>query len=42
LTNYRALLAVRRTVPEELAKVGSAQAKAAPKSKLRRPLKEKK
>jgi hypothetical protein len=41
LTNYRALLGVRRTVPEELAKVGSAKAKAAaPKSKLRRPLKE--
>jgi hypothetical protein len=42
LTNYRALLGVRRTVPEELAKVGSAKAKAAPKSKLRRPLKEQK
>jgi len=42
LTNYRALLGVRRTVPEELAKVGSTKAKAAPKSKLRRPLKEKK
>ena len=41
LTNYRALLGVRRTVPEELAKVGSAKAKA-PKSKLRRPLKEQK
>jgi hypothetical protein len=40
LTNYRALLGVRRTVPEELAKVGST--KAASKSKLRRPLKEKK
>jgi hypothetical protein len=42
LTSYRALLGVRRTVPEELAKVGSAKAKAAPKSKLRRPLEEKK
>jgi len=42
LAKYRALLGVRRTVPEELAKVGSAKAKAAPKSKLRRPLKEKK
>ena len=42
LTNYRALLGVRRTVPEELAKVGSAKAKDAPKSKLRRPLKEQK
>ena len=42
LTNYRALLGVRRTVPEELAKVGGAKAKAAPKSKLRRPLEEKK
>jgi hypothetical protein len=44
LTNYRALLGVRRTVPEELAKVGSAKAKTktAPKSKLRRPLKEQK
>jgi hypothetical protein len=42
LTNYRGLLGVRRTVPEELAKVGSAKAKVAPKSKLRRPLEEKK
>ena len=42
LTNYRALLGVRRTVPEELAKVGSAKAKDASKSKLRRPLKEQK
>jgi hypothetical protein len=42
LTNYRALLGVRRTIPEELSKVGSAKAKTAPKSKLRRPLKENK
>ncbi len=42
LTNYRGLLGVRRTVPEELAKVGRAKARAAPKSKLRRPLEEKK
>jgi hypothetical protein len=46
LTNYRALLGVRRTIPEELAKIGSVKAKAetktAPKSKLRRPLKEQK
>jgi hypothetical protein len=41
LTNYRALLGVRRAVPEELARLGSAKAKA-PKSKLRRPLKEQK
>jgi hypothetical protein len=41
LTNYRALLGVRRAVPEELARVGGAKAKA-PKSKLRRPLKEQK
>jgi hypothetical protein len=41
LTNYRALLGVRRAVPEELARVGSAKAKV-PKSKLRRPLKEQK
>lgn len=42
LTNYRTLLGVRRTVPEELAKVGSVKPKTAPKSKLRRPLEEQK
>jgi hypothetical protein len=44
LANYRALLVVRRIVPEELAKVGSAktQTKTVPKSKLRRPLEEQK
>jgi hypothetical protein len=43
LANYRNLLGVKRTVPEELAKVGgSAQPKSAPKSKMARPVEEKK
>jgi hypothetical protein len=43
LANYRNLLGVKRTVPEELAKVGgSAQPKGAPKSKMARPVEEKK
>jgi hypothetical protein len=43
LANYRNLLGVKRTVPEELAKVGgSAQPKSAPKSKMAQPVEEKK
>jgi hypothetical protein len=47
LATYRTLLQVRTTVPQELAKVGTAKAKAtskstAPKSKLRRPIDDKK
>jgi hypothetical protein len=42
LANYRSLLRVRRTVPEELAKVGSAKSGVTPKSKLRRPVEPKK
>ncbi len=42
LNNYRRLLEVGRIVPEELGKVrGSAPSKPAPKSKMRRPVKEK-
>ena len=38
LTNYRALLGVKRVVPEELAKISSeAQAKLPPKSKMMKP-----
>jgi hypothetical protein len=43
LANYRNLLAVKRTVPEELAKVTvSAKGESAPKSKMARPVEEKK
>jgi hypothetical protein len=43
LANYRGLLDARKIVPEELGKVaGIAQTKAAPKSKMRRPVEEKK
>lgn len=43
LANYRNLLGVKRTVPEELAKVTvSAKRESAPKSKMARPLEEKK
>jgi hypothetical protein len=39
LANYRSLLGVRKTVPEELAKIGGSQpAKNAPKSQIRRPV----
>jgi hypothetical protein len=41
--NYRGLLGVRRTVPEELAKIaGAPKAKVAPNSKLAHPVEEKK
>jgi hypothetical protein len=43
LANYRSLLGVSKIVPEELTKVeGSAQNKPGPKSKMRRPVEEKK
>ncbi len=43
LANYRNLLGVKKMVPEELAKViGSAKPKSAPKSKMARPVEEKK
>lgn len=42
LAEYRGLLGVRKTVPEELTKIGSPAAKTTPKSKLRRPVEPKK
>ena len=42
LANYRNLLGVKRTVLEELAKVASAKGKTAPRSKMMRPIENKK